>query len=346
MNSPPTAEDALVRIIAHMASATGRGSGVRTGIGDDAAVLETVGGRLLLATTDLLVEDVHFRRRWAGPADIGWKSIAVNLSDIAAMGGVPRWGLVALGCPGDVGEAEIRAFYDGALACASEHDVAVVGGDTSASPAGWLVNVTLLGESAHRPLLRSTAHPGDVIAVTGVLGRSGAGLAALELESVPARVPPATFAALTSTHLRPRPRVHEGRWLGRDGSASAMMDVSDGLASDLPRLCVASEVGARVELRRLPVDEATRTLGAALDADPVGWATGGGEDYELLLTCPPDVFARLARGLEEATGTPLTAVGEVVPGAGVTWLDAAGRSVAVTPGWEHFVGRAAAGARR
>lgn len=344
--SPRTGEDALIGIIARMAAATGRRAGVRAGIGDDAAVLETTGGRLLLATTDLLVEDVHFRRRWAGPADIGWKSIAVNLSDIAAMGGLPRWALVALGCPDDVGEPEIRAFYEGALASASEHDVAVVGGDTSASPTGWLVSVTMLGEIAHRPLLRSTARPGDVVGVTGALGRSGAGLAALELESVPAGLPPAALTALTQAHLRPRPRIREGRWLAGEGSVSAMMDLSDGLASDLPRLCAASGVGARVEVGRLPVDEATRGLGTALDADPLGWATGGGEDYELLLTCPADAFARLARGLEEATGTPLTPVGEVVQGTGVTWLDATGRAVDVAPGWQHFVGRAAAGARR
>ena len=346
MNPPRAGEDALIDIIARLVTGTGGGAGVRAGIGDDTAVLEVTGGRLLLATTDLLVEDVHFRRRWAAPADIGWKSIAVNLSDIAAMGGVPRWALVALGCPDDVGEPEIRAFYDGALACASAHDVAVVGGDTSASPAGWLVSVTLLGETAHRPLLRSTARAGDAVAVTGSLGRAGAGLAALELGPIPPGVPPAVLTALTAAHLRPRPRAREGRWLGAEGSTHAMMDLSDGLASDLPRLCAASAVGARVELGRVPVDEATRALGAALDADPLGWATGGGEDYELLLTCQADAFAPLARGLEEATGTPLTRVGEIVPGAGVTWLDAAGRSVAVAPGWQHFVGRAAAGARR
>ena len=344
--SPRTGEDALVRIIAAMASHTGQRTGVRTGIGDDAAVLETTGGSFLLATTDILVEDVHFRRRWAGLADIGWKAIAVNPSDIAAMGGVPRWALVALGCPDDTGEPEIRAFYEGALASASEHDVAIVGGDTSASPAGWLASVTLLGEMTKRPLLRSTARPGDVIGVTGALGRSGAGLIALELGAAPAGLPSASLAALTQAHLRPRPRVREGRWLGGEGSASAMMDLSDGLASDLPRLCAASGVGARVELGRLPVDEPTRALGTVLDADPLDWATGGGEDYELLLTCPADAFARLARGLEDATGTPLTAVGEVVQGSGVTWLDATGRAVDAAPGWQHFVSRAAAGARR
>jgi thiamine-monophosphate kinase len=194
----------------------------------------------------------------------------------------------------------------------------------------------MLGEIAHRPLLRSTARPGDVVGVTGALGRAGAGLAALELGSVPAGVAPAALAALTAAHLRPRPRVREGCWLGAEGSTSAMMDLSDGLATDLPRLCAASGVGARVELARLPVDEATRAVAAALDADPLGWATGGGEDYELLISCPPDAFDRLARELAGATGARLTPVGEIVAAPGVTWLDAEGCAVPATPGWEHF----------
>jgi thiamine-monophosphate kinase len=328
-------EDALIGVVARMAAA--HAPGVGTGIGDDAAVLETVAGRVLLATTDLLVEEVHFRRRWTGLGDLGWKSIAVNLSDIAAMGGTPRWALLALACPEDTGEPEVRAFYEGALEVASEHGVAVVGGDTSASPAGWFVNVTLLGETAHRPLLRSTARPGDVVAVTGTLGRSAAGLAVLELGSPPAGFPPAALASLTSAHLRPRPRVREGRWLGADGTTHALMDLSDGLGTDLPRLCRASGVGARIELARLPLDEATRALARALDADPLAWATGGGEDYELLLTCPASDFGRLGRDHADATGTRLTAIGEVVEARDITWLDAEGRATVATPGWEHFV---------
>jgi thiamine-monophosphate kinase len=322
------------------------GQGVRVGIGDDCAVLAPAAGRDLLATTDLLIEDIHFRRRYAEPADIGWKALAVNLSDVAAMGGQPRWALVALACPSDSTLEEVEAFYEGLLALADEHDVTVVGGDTSASPAGWIVNVTLLGAAPARPLLRSTARPGDVIAVTGALGRSGAGLAVLDTDAgggdlfndgrlLEARV----LSDVTAAHLRPRPRVREGRWLAESGHVTAMIDLSDGLATDLGHIAEESGVGARVRLERLPVDASTRAVATALGRDPRAWATGGGEDYELLLTCRADTFGRLADGLARATGASLTAIGEIVEaGEGVRFLDAAGVVVPVARGFEHFVG--------
>jgi len=338
---PRGGEDALVRAIRDLTARTGAVPGVRVGIGDDCAVLEPSAGASLLATTDLLLENVHFRRRWAEPADIGWKSIAVNLSDIASMGGRPRWALVALACPEETTAEEITAFYEGALALARRHDVAVVGGDTSASPAGWLVNVTLLGEAA-TPRLRSTARPGDVVAVTGTLGRSAAGLAVLERDTAPGGVSAAHLADVTAAHLRPEPRVAEGVWLGAAAGVRAMMDVSDGVGIDLPRLLAESGVGARMDVDRLPIDEATRAVAAALGADPAAWATGGGEDYELLLTCEPGAFERLQRGLAERGGARLTAIGEIVAGApGASWLEG-GREVRVARGFEHFAARPAA----
>ncbi len=313
------------RLIGIIRRASTRGPGVRVGIGDDCAVLELGAGRLLLATTDLLVEDVHFRRRYATAADLGWKALAVNLSDIASMGGRPRWALVALACPEGVTVEEAEAFYTGMLELAGAHDVAVVGGDTSASPRGWIVNVTLLGEAAPASVLRSTATPGDVVAVTGALGRAAAGLAVLERGTAPAGVAPAAVEEVKAAHLRPRPRVREGQWLAAAGGVTAMIDLSDGLATDLGHISEESRVGAD-----------------ALGADPLAWATGGGEDYELLVTCTPGAFARLADGLAAATGTRLTAIGEIAPaGEGVRYRDASGREVAVAPGFEHFVtGRA------
>ena len=335
MSGDRPGEDDLVRLIRELVRR--RAPGLLTGVGDDCAVLETRGGPSLLATTDLLVEDVHFRRRWAAPADIGAKAMAVNVSDIAAMGGTPRWALVGLGCPEGTGTEQIEAFYAGALAVADAHGVAIVGGDTSASPAGWIVSVTLLGEAA-RPVLRSTARPGDLVAVTGTLGRSAAGLAVLERETAPRGVDAARLDEVTGAHLRPRPRVAEGRWLAGAGGVTAMMDLSDGLATDLGRLLTESRVGARVDVERLPIAAATRAVAEALDADPVDWATGGGEDYELLVVCEPEAFERLREGLADATGTPLNAVGEVIAGSGTRWLDGRGRTVAVAPGFEHFRG--------
>jgi thiamine-monophosphate kinase len=315
---------------------SGTGPGVRAGIGDDCAVLEPGAGTLLLATTDLLIEDVHFRRRWATPADIGWKALAVNLSDIASMGGTPRWALIALGCPSDAGEDEAEAFFASLLGLATEHAVTVVGGDTSTAP-GWTVNVTLLGDVQGPPLLRSTARAGDVVAVTGSLGRAAAGLAVLESGSPGA--PDLAREAVVGAHLRPRPRVQEGRWLRAAGGVTAMIDLSDGLATDLGHIAEESGVGARVLLPDLPVDDDTRRVARALGRDPRAWATGGGEDYELLLTCAPGSLPGLQAGLQAATGTRLTAIGEVVTGGGVRYLDADGREAAVDPGFQHFAER-------
>lgn len=317
----------------------GAAAGVRVGIGDDCAVLEPDPGESLLATTDLLIEDVHFRRRYAEPADIGWKSIAVNLSDIASMGGRPRWALVALACPAETDPEAVEAFYEGVHALAAEHGVTIVGGDTSSSPAGWIVNITLLGQG-RRPRLRSTAAVGDVVAVTGTLGRSAAGLAVLE-HGAPAGVPAALLADATGAHLRPVPRVREGRWLGETDGVTAMMDLSDGLATDLGHIAAASGVGARVDLSRIPVSDATHRIATASGGDALAWATGGGEDYELLLTCAPGAAGALRDGLAEATGTTLTVIGDIVAGAGVRFIGSDGNEATVGPGWQHFAGRRA-----
>jgi thiamine-monophosphate kinase len=299
-------------------------------------VLEPTPGARLIATTDLLIEDVHFRRRYAEAADVGWKALAVNISDVASMGGRARWALVALACPAGTTPEEIDAFYAGALALAREHGVAVVGGDTSSSPGGWFVNVSVLGE-ATRVLLRSTASPGDVIAVTGTLGRSAAGLAVLERDDAPVGLDPDTLAEMTAAHLRPRPRVAEGRWLGAADGVTAMMDLSDGLAMDLGRLCAESRVGATVALDTLPISAGTRRVATMVDHDVRAWATGGGEDYELLVVSAAEAFPRIATGLADATGTVLTRIGTIERGPSVRFVDAAGREVDVARGFEHFV---------
>jgi thiamine-monophosphate kinase len=308
------------------------------GIGDDTAVLELTPGALLLATTDLVVEDVHFRRASASWPDIGWKALAVNLSDIAAMGGSPRWALVALALPGSVDAEYIDALYEGMRAVAAPHGVAIVGGDTSASRGGIVINVTVLGEHPGTPRLRSMARPGDAIAVTGSLGRSAAGLAALE-RGAGHGLDALTFEPLAQAHRRPVPRVSEGRWLAAQPDVHALMDCSDGLATDLGHICRESAVRARIDLSRLPIARAVRDAARHLGADAVAWATSGGEDYELLLTCEPAAAAALADGLLRATGTALTVIGHASAGPPeIEWTGARGERLQISAGFEHFHG--------
>jgi thiamine-monophosphate kinase len=317
-------------------------AGIRTGIGDDTAVLNVARDAVLLATTDLIVEDVHFRRASASFQDIGWKAVAVNLSDIAAMGGNPRWALVALALPASAETKDVDALYAGMREAAAPHGVVIVGGDTSASRGGWMIGVTLLGEHTGRPRLRSMARPGDAVAVTGSLGRSAAGLAALEGDpgmDPRGAVAPDALEEITRAHRRPVARVQEGRWLGEQPSVHALMDCSDGLATDLGHVCRESGVHATIKLERLPISAAVREAARAFGRDPREWAAGGGEDYELLLTCEPAAAPALASGLLIATGTPLTVIGEIEAGEPeIAWIGAAGELIRMGPGYEHFRG--------
>ena len=309
---------------------------VTVGIGDDCAILSPTPGTRLLATTDLLIEGIHFRRRYAEPADIGWKALARNLSDIAAMGGTPRFALVALACPPETEVEEIEALYAGIRAAAAPHAVSIVGGDTSASPQGLIVNVTLLGEAAGRPCLRSGAIPGDLLAVTGSLGLSAAGLALLEAPPAP-DLPPEVVGEVSRAHLRPLARVAEGIFLGHADGVHAMIDCSDGLVTDLGHLVTESGVGARVRLDQLPIPPAVGRVARLTRRDPLEFATTGGEDYELLLSLAPAAFPELVSGLKRATGTELTVIGEILASeAGVRFLDAQGQPVALAEGFEHF----------
>ncbi len=262
------------------------GEGVVQGIGDDAAVIsgQTRGAYLLIAT-DSIAEGVHFRRS-AGGRRVGRKALAVNLSDIAAMGGLPRWAVVNLGLPSGTSVRYCREIYRGMAELAEEFSVSVVGGDTFRSPLGVVISVTVVGEvEKSRCVLRSGARPGDVICLTGRL-------------SDPPR----------NKHFDFTPRVRESRWLGEAASPTAMIDLSDGLFADLTHLCRSSGVGAVIGENSLPVPARARRRGTGA----VLRAAGKGEEFELLVCLPPRSAEKICPEMESALDTPLTPIGRIL----------------------------------
>jgi len=277
------------------------------GIGDDCAVLPQPDGTMLLVTTDMLVEDVHFLRRAIAPADLGWKSLAVNLSDIAAMGGTPHAAFLSLALPRDVEVEWVDAFFAGLKELADATGTELLGGDTTRSPERVVVNVAVLGRAAAgRVKLRSSARAGDVACVTGFLGDSGGGL---ELVVAGRGATGDDESALLRAHNRPRPHLAEGVWLAGRPEVTAMMDVSDGIDSDLRRIGERSRCGARVDLDRLPVSPQLARVGARLGWDVTRLAAAAGEDYCLLLAADPGGVAGLAGEFAAVFGRPLVAIG-------------------------------------
>ena len=281
------------------------GAGVVQGIGDDCAALQLPPGELLLTTSDLLIEGVHFRRDWTGMEDLGHKSVAVNLSDIAAMGGTPRYLYLALGVPGDLALTALEVLVAGFVAACADYGVTLVGGDTCRSPGPLFISVTAEGSVPGGELVRrSGARPGDAIYVTGTLGDSALALQALQRGETP-------DAALLRRHHRPTARTTAGRAVAAAGLATAMIDVSDGLLADLGHLLDAGRVGAVLETAALPLSPAA---GHRLVAAPalLELVLGGGEDYELLFTVAPGNEAQLV-GLAAGWSVPVTRIGQVLP---------------------------------
>jgi thiamine-monophosphate kinase len=267
---------------------------VLLGVGDDAALLE--GG--LCVSTDLLVEDVHFRRATTSLGDLGWKALAVNVSDLAAMGAEPLAALVALVVPDWLDSDHAELLYAGLDSCAAAYRLQVAGGDLSRGPQLTLA-VTALGR-ADNPVRRTGARVGDLLCVTGPLGGSRAGLAILD-----GQAPETPHAgALIDRHRRPQPRVEEGRLLA--GVAHAMLDLSDGLASDAARLAEASRVTCRIDLDQVPAQDGVAAVAASLGKSAGWFAAAGGEDYELLAALDPEDIP--------LAGLPLTVVGAVEAG--------------------------------
>ena len=285
-------------------------------VGDDCAVLK-VGDSTWVAASDMLVSGHHFKD-WAAPESVGYKAVAVNASDVAAMGGTPRFLLVSGGAPDP--ETALRCF-EGVVEAARKFGVYPLGGDTTRADA-LTVDVAILGEIAVRPVLRSGASPGDLIAVTGELGAAAAGLLALE----DGRTGP---ERLIRRYLRPEPRLEAGLVAARLG-VRAMIDLSDGLASDVRRVCERSDAGCSVDLELLPVNSDTRELAIALGRDPEVLAATGGEDYELLICAPEPVLSALADNVE----VPVTVIGEITKGD--VGFRRGGETVEGLSGWDHF----------
>ncbi len=297
------------------------------GIGDDAAAWRG-DASIQLATVDTMIQDVHFSLKSTTWRELGWKSLAINLSDIAAMGGVPRYALVALALPQDTPVEGVTEIYDGIIKAARRYETALVGGNISRAPE-ISITITVLGNSPENKILRrDTARPGDVIAVTGFPGSAGAGR---EMLMKKLKFKPEAAQFLRTAFLHPLPRIGEGRLLVKHDITTAI-DISDGLLADLRRICEASGVSARVDINRLPIHE---TVQVNFGEKAVELALAGGEDYELLFTGSAANIERLRTEI----GCPVTVIGTITAGepGKISLFDAQGNPIAAgQAGWTHF----------
>jgi thiamine-monophosphate kinase len=345
--------------IDRIAASVTPGAGVVTGIGDDAAVTAPSPGMQLLTSTDMLLEEVHFRRAWHGPYRLGRKSLAVNISDIAAMGGIPRWATLSLAIPADLPLDFLDSFTQGFLSMAAEHGVALIGGDTCASRAGLAISVTIMGEQLPELIARrSGARPDDDIWVTGTLGDAALGLKLLEggfdsaqppaspqppessLGEVEGRFPGgvegSSLSEVEGRLLDPTPRSAFGCALAESGLITAMIDISDGLLADFGHIAEQSGVGGILRLEAIPLSDAFRAVAGRLSPFPHHLALTGGEDYELAFTASPDNRGKINE-LAKKCGIEATPVGIVTRSTEVTAVNPDG-SEFIPPihGFTHF----------
>ena len=305
------------------------------GIGDDAAVAIPDRGSLEVLTTDALVEGVHFERRFSSPADIGYKALAVNLSDIAAMGGTPRFALLSLMLPESLPVADVDQLLDGLLEMAAAARVAVVGGNITRSPGPLIVDVTATGTARPRKVLtRGGGRPGDALFVTGTVGAAAAGLGWLR-QHAGTGDPPARLAEAVNRHRRPVPRVRIGAMLGRTRAATACMDSSDGLADAVRQIAAASGTGAVIDAASVPVDPGVREWFTTAGKDPISASVSGGDDYELLFSVSRRSLGRLRSVIQDARGVPVTRIGELTADKSVLLL-VDGKPSALPCGFAHF----------
>lgn len=305
------------------------------GVGDDCAVIAGPGGRDWLVTADALIENVHFNLKWADLKALGRKALSVNLSDIAAMGGTPRFYLVAIGLPPKRALSIAEPIYAGMRETAKEHGLIMIGGDTVASPSSLTLSITAIGEiERSRCLYRSGARAGDAIYITGTSGGSALGLCCLKAgfkgdDALP----------FIKRHLDPMPRIAEGQWIANSRMATAMIDVSDGIVADLSHIADESGAGFEVDVSAVPRDPGFGRLAGELGHDPVDLALTGGEDYELLFTIAGDRADELRRIAAQCPGgCKMTRIGTITADSAARIVkDAKGCAIKLkTMGFNHF----------
>jgi thiamine-monophosphate kinase len=307
---------------------------VRIGPGDDAAIVEPARNLVEAITTDACVEGVHFDRAFVPPAAIGHRALAVNLSDLAAMGAAPRVATLSIAMPPAFPLDDFDAIVDGFVALAREHRTALVGGNLSRSPGPLMVDVAAIGAVHGRKVLtRGGARPGDHVYVSGALGGGRAGLARCRVAGHGGVASDA--ADVRARYLWPQPRVRLGQVLGRMRAATACMDLSDGLADGLLQLADASGRGIRIDGALLPIDPEARRWFEAQGEDVLPGALTGGDDYELLFTVSPRRLGRLRAAARLVRGLPLTRIGQVTATPGVL-VESGGTAIPVTGGYSHF----------
>ncbi len=312
-------------------------AGVVRGIGDDVAVLDASGPEYLLATCDIQVEGVHFTRQAITPYQLGRKVAAINVSDIAAMGGDPRWALVSVAIPGSTEVGYVEELYRGMREQSALAGASIVGGNLSRMKSIIVLDFTLLGLVVpERLTLRSTARAGDAILLTGSPGESRAGLELIRRPDL--AVSSSSRQKLLERHLCPQPRLIEGQLLARSGQVTSMIDVSDGVIGDLGHICKSSGKGAEIEAASLPLSPAVCEAARAAGADSLEWALSGGEDYELMFTSSPEAVPVLKKMLLDETGTSCAQIGRITARISEVWVRLAdGKRIAPSvKGWDHF----------
>ncbi len=305
------------------------------GIGDDAAVFDTTAGHATVVTTDVLTEGVHFDLSYFSYYDLGWRALAANLSDIAAMAAVPRFALFSIGLTERVAVEAVEQLFSGARALADRFAVSIIGGDTTASPDRTFLSVTVIGEVAKAAMTtRSGAQPGDTIFVTGDVGGAMAGFKALRAKQAH---PPARISHIIDRHLRPLPRIAEAQYLTRNLAISAMIDISDGVASEVGHICRNSQTGAEVWTSQLPIHDETMHIASENNENARDYALHGGEDFELLFAARREQATILAQ-FRQKFGVTCTAIGKITEAEkGIRFLDQDGRELALSQtGYSHF----------